>query len=529
MQLELGFYARTILGIRQLMRTPPLAAPEQVICNQLKAREETFLEITRKLVFSNPASPYFKMFELAGCTWADLENSVHRYGLEATLDRLMDAGVYLTHEEFKGKRAIIRAGCHIPASTASFQNPFGRGRFESFSGGSSSKAVRSERSLEFRLYGEAWRRFQQQEWGVEKHLPVTMFPILPSTIFLSSGLSQSRMGRPYAAWFTVDGGRAHQRAYRLGTAALVSAARLFGAHLPYPTFLPPGGPERAAVWIAERKREGKACAVWCFAASAVQVARVALEGGWDIAGTVFLAGSEPLSPAKRSVIERAGAYAYGQYHISEIGLVGTACRAMTKDNDFHLSLDMVAATTRKREIASAGAQINVLFFTTLHPNAPHFFINADMGDAGELEPAGCDCTFARAGFKACIRKVYSYSKLNSQGVTLAAADLARILEEVLPARLGGVTGDYQLVEQEVGGEPHLTLRVSPRAGLSDAGLVRECFLREIQTCYGGSMAFRLWRHADAISVCFAEPLISPAGKVLPLHLLKAESHAGHES
>ncbi len=485
MQLDLAFYARTVLGIRQMMRTPPLASPQQVICAQLRRREEMFLETARAVVFNNPGNPYFKMCELAGCTWEDLEDSVRRYGLETTLERLLDAGVYLTHEEFKGKRPIVRSGRHIPASAASFLNPLGRGRFESFSGGSSGKAIRSERSLEFRLYGEAWRRFQQQEWGVEKHLPVTMFPILPSTIFLSSGLSQSRMGRPYAAWFTAGGGGARQRAYRLGTAALVSAARLLGARLPYPTFLSPGGHDKVAAWIAQRKREGKACAVWCFAASAVQVARAALEGGWDIAGTVFLAGSEPLSPAKRSVIEQAGACAYGQYHISEIGLVGTACRAMNTDNDFHLSLDLVAATSRKREVASTGAQINVLLFTTLHPNAPHFFINADMGDAGELEHAGCDCTFARTGFKTCIRKLYSYSKLNSQGVTLAATDLARILEEVLPARLGGVAGDYQLIEQDAGGEPRITLRVSPRAGLSDARLVRECFLREVQACYGG--------------------------------------------
>jgi hypothetical protein len=52
----------------------------------------------------------------------DLNDEVSRHGLEPALMRLRKAGVYVTHEEFKGNVPIVHAGREIPSSTASFLN-----------------------------------------------------------------------------------------------------------------------------------------------------------------------------------------------------------------------------------------------------------------------------------------------------------------------------------------------------------------------------------------------------------------------
>jgi hypothetical protein len=85
--------------------------------------------------------------------------------------------------------------------------------------------------------------------------------------------------------------------------------------------------------------------------------------------------------------------------------------------------------------------------------------------------------------------------------------------------LGGGPGDYQLVEHEGATQTQLTLRVSPRVGISSPEKARECFLKEIRRFYGGTLAARMWSHAEGVEVAIAEPLATLTGKVLPLHLL----------
>jgi hypothetical protein len=79
-----------------------------------------------------------------------------------------------------------------------------------------------------------------------------------------------------------------------------------------------------------------------------------------------------------------------------------------------------------------------------------------------------------------------------------------------------------LVEGEGATQTQLTLRVSPRLGEIRPARVRDEFLRELRGCYGGSLASRTWRHADGFKVRIAEPHATLTGKVLPLHLLRAE-------
>ena len=101
--------AGLVPGIRAfLSERITVAQAESEIRAAMGRREEHFLEVVRAGVFDAPRSPYRPLFKWAGCEFADLEAGVRRDGLESTLEQLARNGVYLTSEEFKGKKPIIR-------------------------------------------------------------------------------------------------------------------------------------------------------------------------------------------------------------------------------------------------------------------------------------------------------------------------------------------------------------------------------------------------------------------------------------
>jgi hypothetical protein len=72
----------------------------------------------------------------------------------------------------------------------------------------------------------------------------------------------------------------------------------------------------------------------------------------------------------------------------------------------------------------------------------------------------------------------------------------------------------------------LELRVSPRAGVQDLANVKREFVSALRGVYGGSLATRVWEHSDGLKVIEEEPIATPAGKVLPLHLASAQLQNG---
>jgi hypothetical protein len=63
---------------------------------------------------------------MAGCHFGDIRKMVREEGLEKTLSKLHDEGIYITFEEFKGRRPIIRGGLSIPVSPRDFDNPYAK-------------------------------------------------------------------------------------------------------------------------------------------------------------------------------------------------------------------------------------------------------------------------------------------------------------------------------------------------------------------------------------------------------------------
>ena len=526
---EMRYYWRMALGVRDLLRQPVAADPLAALRYQMEHREEHFLDLARRIVFANREHPYHELFRIAGCTAEDLAAEVGGHGLEPALEKLYAAGVYLTHDEFKGKTPLVRGGREIPCSAQAWLNPLVRGHMTSSSSGSRSPGTRTPKSTPLQVYREVYHRLQGREFSLAGRTLVQVRPILPSTIGIGTSLRRFRFGEPPAKWFSQSGHWRDTGHYRAVTHLLLRTARLMGAPVPFPEYLPEDDFSPVARWIAGLKREGFPCVLRSYVSPAVRVAAAARDAGMDVAGTLFLVDGEALTDAKRAVIEAAGCEVYPKYGISEVGSIGSACRRMRTGNSVHVHSDAVAVIGRRRRTPLSDVEVNSLMFTNLLPFAARFLINAEMDDAGRLGTADCDCEYSRAGLHRRIDGIYSYGKLTGQGITLMGGDIVRILETALPERFGGAPGDYQLVEYDGARQAQVELRISPRASAAPPAVVRDFLLREIRGCYGGSLASRVWTHSGGLEAVAAEPFATRSGKVLPLHLLGPKMEADRAS
>ncbi len=522
-------WARVTRGVVRLLRTAPATDPEGLIHRQFRNRETVFLETARRAVFGNPGNPYAKMFELAGCAFEDLAAAVKRDGLERTLAELLGAGVYLTHDELKGKTPIVRSGRHIASCETSFANPLVSAAAESRSGGSRSRGTRVPMSLEYQIYREAYWALIGREFGMGTRAEIYVWQILPTMTGLTSCLIAARLGHRLEAWFSAGSNALGALHYRTLTGLLVALSRLLGARIPSPSYLPPNDFAPVAERIAGLRARGVPCLVGSAVSPASRIAAAALDKGLDIRGTLFMVSGEALTDAKRKVIESAGAEVCPYYWVTELGPVGFGCRRGGAGGGVHVFQDAIAVISRRRRAPLADMEVDSLLFTSLLPCAPLVLINAEMDDSGIIAEEPCDCAFGKAGFRRRIREIASYGKLTGMGMTLVGSDVVRILEERLPARLGGRPGDYQLVEQECGNQTRLTLRVSPRVGMNTPAAARDCFLEEMRRYEGGAPAVRNLRHARGMEAVIAEPYATRAGKVLPLHLIGASTGHDHET
>lgn len=98
-------------------------------------------------------------------------------------------------------------------------------------------------------------------------------------------------------------------------------------------------------------------------------------------------------------------------------------------------------------------------------------------------------------------------------MALLDADVARALEDTLPAKFGGGPTDYQLVEETAGAEPRLDCWCDLP---SDRSI--ETFYETIGKGNGVErIAAEQWRQLNVLRVERAHPLTTPIGKVLHVH------------
>jgi hypothetical protein len=228
----------------------------------------------------------------------------------------------------------------------------------------------------------------------------------------------------------------------------------------------------------------------------------------------LLVAGEPASAAKVDGLRISGATHFTDYGLAEAGRVAIGCARPLDESDVHLLLDTYAIITWPRSIAAGDATIDSLHVTHLHPSAAKLLLNVEVDDYGIVEERACGCPLGELGLRTHLRQMRSYAKLTGEGVTLVGSAMVRILEQVLPSRIGGSALDYQLVEEEdERGLTRLTLLVGPAVPVADErDVVAAVHAALSSESDAAAMAGAFWAQAGTIRVRRAPPRVGPGGK-----------------
>jgi hypothetical protein len=526
---EITKYSRLAWDLRAFLRHKiTLEESKNVITARLQNREKNFLSLVGKGIYGNPKSPYLKLLKLAGCEFGDLEQSVNKDGLEATLNRLFSEGVYISWEEFKGKRDIVRGGTTFEVYERDFDNTYLPSYYYVRSSGSRSAGTRTMLDLKHRA---DLSYYFPPSLAVSDALgsPFGMWlPLLPSSAGISGLLHNWQAGNPALKWFSQVNEKEVQASLRdrLAMRYIIYGGRLWGAQLPYPENVGLNQAVKVAQWMAETKKKYGSCSLSCFTSSTVKVCQAAVENGLDISNCHFFIGGEPLTEAKRKQIESAGATVCPRYWITEISLVGCGCSGASAADDVHLFTDTIALIQRQRKVFHYDINVNSFLFTSLLKSSPKIIINVESDDYGVVENVKCGCLFEQMGLTTHLHDIRSYAKLTGSGMTILGSDFVHILEQVLPDKYGGAPTDYQLIEEEdERGQTCLSLIISPAVGAVDNKDAINTVLDELRrNAYGGKLAAGFWSQVNTLRVKRIQPL-SSSGKITTMHLMKKKE--GH--
>jgi hypothetical protein len=469
-------------------------------------------------VYERPGSPYARLLAHAGCEYGDVERLVEHEGLEGALADLARSGVYLTVDEFKGRRTVQRGSLSFDCGSAAVRNPLSGFDLAVRSGGTRSAGTPVLLDLDFiRSCGAATATFLEAWGDAGWRKAIWETPGAGARFRL---LKYASFGAVPERWFSqVDPAASHlDPVLRWDVRATRVAGRLGGVAIPRPQHVSLEDPLPIVRWMASVIAGGFCPYLFTFASSAVRLCRAAVEAGIDLSGARIMLAGEPITSARLEAIHASGASGLPRYGSVETGPIGYGCLAPQEADDVHVLRDLHALIHPPEEVqVAAGLPAQALLVTTLHPVSPFVFLNTSMGDEGTLSRRACGCALESLGYPDHLVSIRSFEKLTSEGATLLDRDVVRLLETVLPREIGGAPTDFQLVEREDGdGRSRLCLFVHPRLGELDQERVKEVFLSGLERS-GGRMIGRLWRDGDVLTVARAAPLPTRAGKIQHLH------------
>lgn len=512
--------ARFLRALPSFLRTR--TTPEQaraVLRERLDHREARFLTLLRRAVYDHPGSPYRELLRLAGCALGDLERLVTRDGVEHALSVLLQHGVYVTVDEYKGRRPLVRAGVHVPIDPDRLRNPRGRTHFSVRTSGSRGSGTALGVDLGYirahamnkclvlaAQQGLGWRH---AVWQV------------PGGGAMGQILRFSALGGYPARWFSqIDpwSRELHPR-YRWSVRVLRWGSILAGRRLPLPEHVPLADPLPIARWLAEVRGAGEIPHLFTFPSAAVRLSQTARTAGLDIGGARFMVSGEPITAARLASIREAGAEPSAHYGTIESNAIGYGCLAPAHPDDIHFLHDLHAVIQVPDRHAS-GLPAGALLLSSIDASAPLILLNLSLGDGAAVVSRSCGCPLEGAGWRTHLHTIRSFEKLTAGGMTFLGTDVIRVLEEVLPGRFGGGPADYQLVEEEGrDGSAWLRLLVHPGVGPLDPEAVGAAFVAALSHGSGSEKVMGLaWRDAALVRVERRAPVTTASGKLLHLHV-----------
>lgn len=521
---DLFMYGRFVSGLPGFLRNTITLEDARRIVKQLFAeRESNFLRLIERGVYGHPHSPYLPMLEMAGCEFGDIRDLVHQRGLEKTLLVLREAGVYVTFEECKGRKTIVRAGREIPVHQNSFDNPFLKSHYASESGGSTGAGTRVQHDLDHLAVIAAHEMVTYDAHGVVDLPKAIWRGVLPDGSGFDNTLRLCHYGRPPQKWFSPFNPydfRPSQFKYRLSSLLTVAIGRMVGVPVPWPKQVKVEQSSVVAHWAADAlKREG-ACFISAPVSRALRVCVTAREEGLDLTGAVFRVAGEPLTSAKVKGITSTGARVFSTYGFSEIGRIGMGCSHPVEANDLHLCTSMCAMIPYERLVPSTDIKVPAFNFTSFLPTTPLILLNTESDDYGIMETRSCGCPLDELGLTVHLRRIRSFQKLTGEGVTLLGSAMVHILEEVLPDRFGGSPLDYQLLEEEdKEGFTRIILIINPKVTIRNEEDVIEVILHSLHHSSAmADSARNIWSQAGTLKVRREEPRWTGRGKLMSLYV-----------
>ncbi len=528
---QIGMYWRLAFGMRKFLREPVnLEQCYEIIKYGLENREQNLLNIAKKTIYGNKNSPYLKLLQLAGCEYGDIERMVHSDGIEPTLHKLRTEGVYISIEEFKGKKEVVRGGKVFRFKESDFDNTFLEKHFEGSTSASRSSGTKVAINLERCCHYAAYNGVVFDVHGIWGSPIIIWYPILPSAAGLISMLQLAKIGNTPINWFSQVKAEKIKPSLtkRLATYYAVYAGRLFGAAIPKPEYIDLEHSYKVAGYISEVLRKGQGCIVMTYTNSAVRACQAAKKHNYDISGATFFVGGEPLTEAKSKEIRAVGANVINMYVGADVGMVGFSCLNPVAVDDIHHFMDGRAIIQHKRQAPFGNVEVDAFLFTSLLPTTAKILLNVENGDYGVIEKRDCGCKLGEFGFTDHIYNIRGFDKLTGEGMTFIGTDLLRIIEEVLPAKFGGAYIDYQMVEEEdEEGHTRMSVIVSPEVSAIDEDKLIQTILAELSKGKDTQrMMAEIWSQAKTLRVKRMQPHITDAGKLLPLHINKGKSSNG---
>jgi hypothetical protein len=515
---NLKTYFQLVFALREFLKeTLTLEKCKEIVKRRLEERDKNFIDIVKRTIYDNETSPYLKLLKLAGCEFGDFRSCVIRDGVEKTLEALRQSGVYLTYDEFKGRKDVIREGKSFRFEQSDFNNPTLSHHLTVRTGGTTGPGVKVPVAFEYIAQVAVHQAFLfdiHRLWDA----PFAMwFPIFPGAAGVNTLLRNTKAGKPPLKWFSqIDREYINPSlTHKLRTNGLVYTGRFFGGKFPRPEFVDLNSASKIAEWIAKMIKKISQCYIATFPSSAVRICNAVKEYGLNIEGTTFVIVGEPITPTKYNEIKSVGANVVPQYGFTEASTVGFGCAEPEQIDEVHFFRDSFALIQHKRKPPYLDKSIGAFLFTSLLSRAPKILFNVETGDYGVLKSRKCGCGFEDLGLMDHIHSIRSFEKITSEGMNLAGFDLVRLIEEVLPRKHGGDSTDYQIVEEEdENGFSRLIIIVSPDIGPINEKNLLQTILDNIKT----SFIPEIFSQAGTFCMKRVHPVSTESGKIFPLHI-----------
>jgi hypothetical protein len=485
----------------------------------MNMREETFLICAKKLIYENFMSPYRRLLEASHIGYLDLERLVRKNGIVTALQELKEAGVYITFEEFKGKKAVFRHNQKWLFKPKDFLNPRNQGFCPVLSGASRGSGTKISWGLDYLMQKAIHEGLIFDLHGCLQNPLAMWYPTYPAQTVLYH-LRMQKLRMPIIDRFS--------QTKNWLPVSLYDKSILFLKHVYHsffnPFYLVPKHVDLSraielVAWIVEHRNITGSCTVLTYVSSAIRICLAAEERGTDISGTLFFVAGEPLTATKRKEIEKMGCRVINGYYFTEGGLIGSSCFNSAKSkNDVHFFSDTFEMIQHRRRIDKLEIMVDAFLMTTLYVNTPVVMLNLENGDYGEVVDSKCHCPFTQYGFTRRIQKIKSHEKITAEGVTYYIGDMISMMEEVFPRIFGGVSIDYQLVEEnDKNGLHRLTIYVNPRVGTVDEGKAKNVLFEGLSDGFRSDVRVQLWNQVQTLTVKSDFPIVTAGQKILPFY------------